>query len=548
MDHISYVNTVIYKVDPLHPDQEIIAKCAQVIQKGGLVAFPTETVYGLGASALNPDAVDSVFEAKARPRDNPLIVHVSRLEGVNPLVAQIPPRAKKLMEIFWPGPLTLLFPKSEIVPDVITAGLPNVAIRMPGHPVSQMLIDACGVPLVAPSANQSGRPSPTCARDVLADLEGKVDIILDGGTTDIGVESTVLDVSGDIPIILRPGGITREQIESVLNLKPNAIKLSNGYEDTSDAGGLPMAKYQHYAPKAAMYLATGTLTQQRRKIIFHGLRLALSGSKPVVLVSEENAEFYTPFQQVFESLFQVITLGSRQDLSPVAARLYSSLRRAEEMGAQVILSETFSLHGLGLAIANRLEEASRGNKLPEFKDLAAQQELDLPSKPSPGISTEPFKIIMVCTGNTCRSPMAEGLFIKLWKEAGEPYPVEVVSRGVTTVPGLPASKEAVQAMKSKGVDISGHLSAPVSSDGLAEADIAITMTQAHKQMLLSKYPAFKNKIVTLSEIVPGVIDGDVIDPFGKSRKVYGDTADLLEESLEVLVKRLSGQEVHVPKD
>lgn len=510
------------------------------------MAFPTETVYGLGANALDPDVVSRVFEAKGRPRDNPLIVHVSRLEGATPLVRQISPKAQRLMEMFWPGPLTLLFPKSEIIPEIITAGLPNVAIRMPDHPVSQMLIDACGVPLAAPSANQSGRPSSTSAKDVLADLEGKVDVILDGGTTDIGVESTVLDLSGDVPTILRPGGITREEIESVLNLK-----IKNGHGSiASYAGVVPKAKYKHYAPKADMYLATGTLTEQRQKIIFHGLSLALSGKTVVVLASEENSAFYVPFQKVLKDLFQVITLGSRQDLSHVAARLYSSLRRSEELGAHVILSETFSMKGLGFAISNRLEEASRGNKLPELEGLAIKENSDhgKPLNNRGKSKAKPFKIIMLCTGNTCRSPMAEGLFRKLWKEAGEPYPIFVVSRGATTMPGLPASKEAVQAMRNKGVDISGHLSAPVSDDDLAETDVVIAMTKTHKQMLVSKYPEFKNKIVTLSEVLPGEINGDVMDPFGKGQKVYDDTGDLLEKALAALVKHLSGQEVHGAND
>ena len=178
------------------------------------MAFPTETVYGLGASAMNPEAVSKVFEAKARPRGNPLIVHVSNLSQVGSVVTHVSPKAEALMKMFWPGPLTLLFPKSDAVLDIVTAGLPNVAVRMPDHPVSQALIEACGVPLVAPSANLSGRPSPTGAKDVLADLDGKVDIILDGGTTHIGVESTVLDVSKEPPVILRPGAIGKEEIEA----------------------------------------------------------------------------------------------------------------------------------------------------------------------------------------------------------------------------------------------------------------------------------------------------------------------------------------------
>lgn len=538
------LDTVTYKVDPLHPDEDIIARCAEVIRKGGLVAFPTETVYGLGANALDPEAVARIFEAKGRPQDNPLIVHVSRLESVEPLVKEISPRAATLMQTFWPGPLTLLFPRSDAVPDIVTANLPNAAIRMPDHPVAQQLIDACGVPLAAPSANKSGRPSPTSAMDVLADLDGKVDIILDAGPTDIGVESTVLDVSGDIPTILRPGGIAREDIEAALSTRyvNNAAVVHDcckaGFR-SDEAAPSPGMKYRHYAPKADMYLAAGCLLEQRQKIMFFAMKLALSGTKVVVLASKENLPFYNQIRQVFpEGAFQAIMLGSRDDLSPVAARLYSSLRRAEELGARVILTETFNLKGLGLAISNRLEKASGGRKLPglgfglESEQPGREISVDLP--------VEPLKIVMVCTGNTCRSPMAEGLFRRLWKDAGEPFPVEVKSRGVATVPGLPASKEAIQAMTNKGVDISTHLSEPISSRDMAEADLVIAMTSAHKQMLLSRYSEFRHKIRILSELLPGVLSGDVTDPFGQSQAVYDDTSDILEKSLRILAVALAG--------
>lgn len=544
---LAQVHTVVHKVDPLYPDKEIIARCAEVVQRGGLVAFPTETVYGLGASALNPEAVSRVFKAKARPRDNPLIVHISRLDGIKRLVTNISPKAEALMKRFWPGPLTLLFPRSEIVLDIVTAGLPNVAVRMPDHPVSQMLIDACGVPLVAPSANQSGRPSPTCARDVLAELNGKVDIILDGGPTHIGVESTVLDVSGDTPVILRPGGITREEIEAALKARAGSVLVDgNGLGGCfgRNNGAPSTVKCRHYMPKADLYLATGTHVEQRQKIILHALRLALSGTRVAVLASEENSRFYLQLEQPAKGLLHVINLGSRSDLPLVAARLYSGMRRSEELGARVILSETFSLQGIGLAIANRLENASQGRKLPEFgwQDAVESQAGDAQDgEDVQFMSSKPLRVLMVCTGNTCRSPMAEGILRKSWKEAGEPYPIEVVSGGVATMPGLPASEEAVKAMKSMGVDISRHLSATISFDSLARADLVIAMTQDHKQMLLVRYPEFKQKILTLSEISPG-IGGDVIDPFGKSQEEYDKTAKILEKSLTSLAKRLSGQE------
>lgn len=522
------VQTVVYEVDPLNPDKEIIARCAGVIKRGGLVAFPTETVYGLGASALNHEAVSKVFEAKARPKGNPLIIHVSNLRQVDSVVTHVSPLAEALMKTFWPGPLTLLFPKSDSVLDVVTAGLTNVAVRMPDHPVSQALIEACGVPLVAPSANLSGRPSPTSARDVLADLDGKVDIILDGGPTHIGVESTVLDVSRESPVILRPGAIGREEIEAALESSgfPGPVLVDGNGPGSSfgpDAEAqAPGANYKHYVPEARLYLAAGTPVEQRQKIIFHALKLAFSGTKVAVLASEENFSFYRPLEDMARGLLHVFILGSRDSLSLVATRLYSAIRRAEEAGARVILSETFGLEGIGLAIANRLEYASRGKKLPG------------------DLSVTPLNLLMICTGNTCRSPMAEGIFKESWKEAGEPYPIQVSSAGVSTVPGMPASQEAVEAVRRMGVDISRHLSAPVSKESLEAADLIIAMTRAHKQMLLARYPESGHKVVTLSEVWPET-GGDVIDPYGKSQEEYNKTAELLEKSLRGLAKLLSGQ-------
>jgi L-threonylcarbamoyladenylate synthase len=542
------VQTVVYKVDPLHPDRAIIAKCAEVIKRGGLVAFPTETVYGLGASAMNPEAVSKVFEAKARPRGNPLIVHVSNLSQVGSVVTHVSPKAEALMKMFWPGPLTLLFPKSDAVLDIVTAGLPNVAVRMPDHPVSQALIEACGVPLVAPSANLSGRPSPTGAKDVLADLDGKVDIILDGGTTHIGVESTVLDVSKEPPVILRPGAIGKEEIEAAfesIGFPGQVLVDGNGPGGSfgSDAEAqAPGANYRHYVPEAGLYLATGTPVEQRQKIIFHALKLALSGTKVAVLASEENFSFYRPLEDLAHGRLHVFILGSRDGLPLVATRLYSTIRRAEEIGAKVILSETFGLEGIGLAIANRLEYASQGKKLPGFGRKQAPETHrpeDAAGEAQEQLSVTPLNLLMVCTGNTCRSPMAEGIFRKSWKEAGEPYPMQVASAGVSTAPGMPASREAVEAVKSMGVDISNHLSASVSRESLEAADLVIAMTQSHKYMLLARYPEFGHKVFTLSEIRPET-GGDVIDPYGKSREEYDKTAQLLEKALKGLAKMLSG--------
>lgn len=510
------LDTVVYKVDPLHPDEEIISQCAEVILRGGLVAFPTETVYGIGGNGLDPVAVAKIFEAKGRPPDNPLILHVSRPESVEALVEEIPPEAVRLMEMFWPGPLTLILPKSHLVPSIVTGGLPTVAVRMPDHPVAQKLIDACGVPLAAPSANISGRPSATSAEDVLADLNGKVDIILDAGPTEIGIESTLVDLSGDVPRVNRPGGLNLQSIREVL--------------ETADVA--PQPKYRHYVPESDLYLVTGDLMQQRRKSIFHAIRFIGSGKKVVILASDENAPFYVPFQKVFgDDRMQVIPLGSRCDLSPVAAKLYSSLRRASnELGADVILSETFPEEGIGFAISNRLEMASEGRVVPWFDSASDYQ-------------PAPLAILMVCSGNTCRSPMAEGLLRRLWKDIGEPYPIHVASAGVSAIPGLPASREAIEVMAKRGVDLSYHRSKALEIEDVKRADLVITMTNAHKAVLVLSYPEFSHKVFTLSEMISDRDLSDVPDPFGQDLEMYERTADLLEQSLLVLAKRLAGLDV-----
>ena len=509
------LDTVVYKVDPLNPDDEVISRCAEVILQGGLVAFPTETVYGIGGNGLDPAAVARIFEVKGRPQDNPLILHVSRPDNVESLVREIPPEAVKLIEMFWPGPLTLILPKSDLVPSIVTAGLSTVAVRMPDHPVAHKLIDACGVPLAAPSANISGRPSATSAEDVLADLGGKVDIILDAGPTEIGIESTVVDLSGDVPRVQRPGGLNLESIQMVL--KPDIA---------------PPSKYRHYVPTSDVYLVTGDVLQQRQKTIFHAIKGISSGRKVVVLASEENAPYYTPFERVFgEGFMRVITLGSRCDLSPVAARLYSSLRRAsEELGADIILSETFPQDGIGLAISNRLEMASEGRVVPWFEGNSD----DCPA---------PLGILMVCSGNTCRSPMAEGLFRRLWKDIGEPYPIDIASAGVSAISGFPASREAVEVMARRGIDISCHRSRSVEFEDIQKADLVITMTRGHKAVLALGYPELAHKVFTLSEMISDEDLGDVPDPFGQDLEMYEYTAYLLEGKLLILAKRLAGLDV-----
>jgi len=286
------MNTLVLKVNPEAPDAEKIRFAADIIRRGGLVAFPTETVYGLGADALNPKAVLALFEAKKRPLDNPPIVHVGKIEDVFALVKEVPEKAQRLMEVFWPGPLTLIFKRSKLVPDVTVAGLDTVAIRMPRHNVALALIRESNCPIAAPSANLAGRPSPTTAQHVLDDLAGRIDAVLDAGPTKIGVESTVLDITVDPPQILRPGGISYEVLKDFLGrVDLNPVAIANKELPINEVRS-PGVKHKHYAPKAEMFLVEGPVMVIVEKINELLRDFKNRGFKVGVLATDETAAYY----------------------------------------------------------------------------------------------------------------------------------------------------------------------------------------------------------------------------------------------------------------
>jgi L-threonylcarbamoyladenylate synthase len=341
-------------VDPKHPNPSVIREAGAVLRQGGLVAFPTETVYGLGANALDPRAVTGIFRAKGRPGDNPLIVHIEGPEALANYVERIPPAVSKLAERFWPGPLTLVIENRNKFPAVVTGGLETVAVRVPGHPVALALIRAAGVPVAAPSANISGRPSPTTAGHVMDDLAGRIDLVLDGGPSGLGVESTVLDLTGRNPVILRPGGVTRRELEAVLGpveLDPSVDGQAPGGKPRS-----PGMKYTHYAPRAPLLLFEGCGKESMAaRILAEAGRLAGEGRKVGILACEETAQIYA------REGYPVVVAGRRSDPESVAAALYESLRRFDRMEVDVILAEGISEEGVGLAVMNRLRRAAGGN-------------------------------------------------------------------------------------------------------------------------------------------------------------------------------------------
>jgi len=345
--------TLLLRVDSQEPEMDKIRTAAEFVKKGGLVAFPTETVYGLGADALNPRAVVSLFEAKKRPLDNPPIVHVGNAEDVCKLVKKVPRRAERLMRTFWPGPLTLIFKRSEIVPDVTVASLDTIAIRMPRHNVALALLRESGCPIAAPSANLAGKPSPTTAKHVLEDLEGRVDAVLDAGPSNIGVESTVLDLTVDPPQVLRPGGTPYEVLKKALGqveLHPVAVAERALPAEKARSPGV---KHKHYAPNANVIVVEGEMAAVASKINEFAHSYMQNNRKVGVLATDETAHSY--MADVVKSL------GSRSDMAAIARNLFRLLREFDLESVDVIIAEGIPAKGLGLAVMNRLRKASGYN-------------------------------------------------------------------------------------------------------------------------------------------------------------------------------------------
>lgn len=454
---------------------------AELIRSGEVVVMPTETVYGLGANALDENAVKKIYEAKGRPSDNPLIVHVSDFSEIENLVEEIPDGAKKVAEKFWPGPLTVILKKKPIIPQCVSAGLDTVGIRLPENEIARAFIKACGVPIAAPSANVSGKPSPTKFEHVYEDMNGRVAGIIRGGDSGVGVESTVIDMTSEIPTVLRPGGISVEQLREVLG----EVLISSEMKK-DDIPKAPGMKYKHYSPKAPVYILKGDDGDVKE---FLSKRCMFG--KVAVIAFDEKAEELPQY-------VHFISLGSEDSPESAAKRVFDCLRECDKVGASEVYAPEIPDDGLWRAVKNRLYKAAAG----KFLDAATAK-----------------SVLFICTGNTCRSPMAEGIFNSMGKNG------VASSSGLCVMGSGSAEKNAIDAVSKWNIDLSGYMPRQTTLDMLDGADIILTMTQNHKWTLPDD-----EKVFTLKEFAGEY--GDVADPYGGDIAVYEKCAEEIKRLIE----------------
>jgi L-threonylcarbamoyladenylate synthase len=467
-------------------------------------------VYGLGANALDEKAAMKTYAAKGRPSDNPLIVHIADVSALNAIVEEVPEKAKKVMEKFWPGPLTLIFKKKDIVPLGTTGGLQTVAVRMPVDEIARKLIRAGGGYVSAPSANTSGRPSPSTAQHVADDMTGKIDMIIDGGSVEIGVESSILDMTVEPPMILRPGAVTKEMLEEVIGtVVVDTALLSDASGEAPKAPGM---KYRHYAPKAQLMIVSGEpeeAVKAIKQIAFEQERL---GYRVGIIATNETISSYT--RGIVKSI------GSRSNENSIAKNLYKVLREFDEEDVSYIYSEAFDQDGIGSAIMNRLDKAA-GHHTIQAKDITRLQKYR--------------KVIFVSNSDNCRGPMAAEMLRnqKLLKE------YEIGSRGMIALFPEPANPKAEVIMRSQNMTLEAHVATQLTEEDLDDETLVLTFEEAQKWKIVSDYQNVKH-VYTLSEY----IEDERIIPsaHGKPLNVYGENFSLMQTLIKKLTDKLNGED------
>lgn len=507
---MKFMRTIIEKLDENQIDEQTIARAGEVLRSGGLVAFPTETVYGLGANALDERAAERTYAAKGRPSDNPLIVHIADAEALESIVRNVPEKAYAVIERFWPGPLTLIFEKDEKVPYGTTGGLDTVAVRMPVNEIARQLIRAGGGYVSAPSANTSGRPSPTSAQHVADDLDGKIEMILDGGNVEIGVESSILDMTVEPPMILRPGAITKEMLEEVIG----EVSVDHALLDdnASEAPKAPGMKYRHYAPKAQLILVEGEpeeAVKAIRQIAYEQTRL---GYQVGIIATNETVDSYTTGV--------VKNIGTRNSESSIAKNLYRVLREFDEEEVSYIYSESFGKDGLGDAIMNRLEKAA-GHHTIQATDITRLQKYR--------------RILFVSKSDSCRGPMAAELL--LHEELAKEY--KIGSRGLVVLFPEPANPKAEAIMRSHQMTLEKHEATQLMEEDLDGDTLILALEESYKWKIVSDYANVKN-VYTLGEFVDD--EREVPSAHGQPLVSYGENFELLRELVGKLARKLNEEE------
>lgn len=501
------METIIEKIDRMEPDEQILNQAGAILKQGGLVAFPTETVYGLGANALNENAAMKTYAAKGRPCDNPLIVHIADIEDLPIVARNISDKANQVIERFWPGPLTLIFEKQYIVPFGTTGGLSTVAVRMPTDEIALSVIRAGGGYVSAPSANTSGRPSPTSAEHVADDLNGKIDMILDGGNVDIGVESTILDMTVEPPMILRPGAITKEMLEEVIG--EVAIDEALLRDDENTAPKAPGMKYRHYAPKAQLMIVEGETEEAvkaMKQIAYEQTRL---GFRVGIIATNETMDSYTTGI--------VKSIGTRNNENSIAKNLYRVLREFDEEEVDYIYSESFEADGIGYAIMNRLDKAA-GHHTIQATDITRLQKYR--------------RILFVSNSDNCRGPMAAEILRH--EDLVQEY--KIGSRGLVVLFPEPANQKAEAIMRSQQMTLASHEAVPLTEEDLDDDTLVLTFEETQKWKIISDYTNVKN-VHTLNEYIDD--DRVVSSALGQPLVVYGEKFELLKELIHKLADKLN---------
>ncbi len=499
------METLILKVDRSSEGYDKLDKAARIIKEGGLVAFPTETVYGLGGDAKNPRSCKKIYRAKGRPSDNPLIVHIAEFSQLEDIVEEVPVSARELAKEFWPGPLTMILKKNKVIPRQTTGGLDTIAIRMPDDEIARELILRSECLIAAPSANVSGKPSPTIAEHVYKDLSGRIEAVIDGGQAIIGLESTIIDLTSDIPTILRPGAITKEMLERVIGrVDIDASLIGEGEDIKPKAPGM---KYKHYAPKAELTIVEGNISKVvvyvNSKVIANKDRGLVTG----VIASSENVTRY--------SAEVVKTIGSSEDEEELAHNLYSILREFDETNVSEIYSESFKGDGISKALMNRLLKAA-GHKVVNADKEAIT------------------RIIFAGKNGSSRSPMAA--YILKSMDATKDY--EILSRGILVQFPEPLNPKVEAVLLSNGIEVGDFHAVELTDNDINSSTIIFTMEESHRDKIIGKLEkANEENTFVLPAYVGDELD--ILNPYGGGLQLYGLCFEALKDTLNKLVNILN---------